>query len=157
MFRIEITDKEILECKDAKSAMRMSLDRSPQSLKAVAIDLGMSDSHLSRCLNPNDLINLPHDKILLFMTSCGNAIYLRYLYLRLKDLLPELEHDDGACIASAVEGLRLELREAITEIKAARPGGACKECGAHFALTPDVLIDLVAEALLIERDLGGTA
>lgn len=155
MFRIEITDKEILECKSAKAALRMSLDRSPRSLKAVAIELGMSDSHLSRCLNPNDLINLPHDRILPFMTCCGNAVYLRYLYLHLKDLLPELEHDDGACIASTVESLRLELREAITEIKATRPKHQCLECGAHFALVSDVVLELVAEALLIERDLGG--
>ncbi len=155
MFKVEITDKEILECKSAKAALRMSLDRSPRSLKAVAIELGMSDSHLSRCLNPNDLINLPHDKILPFMTCCGNAVYLRYLYLHLKDLLPELEYDDGACIASTVESLRLELREAITEIKAARPRHSCKECGANFALTRDVLVELAAEAYLIERDLGG--
>lgn len=157
MFRVEIADKEILECTNAKAALRMSRERSGRSLYAVAEECGMSESHLSRCLNQNDDINLPHQKTIQFMVSCGNAIYLRWQYLRLKELLPELEHDDGACIASEVAALRLVLREAVGEIKAALPPQRCQECGAQFALgAGKVSIPgwLVNQVWLIEQEFG---
>jgi hypothetical protein len=158
MYRVDITDREIMECRTAKAALRMSLDRSGRSLYAVSQECGITESHLSRCLNTNDSINLPHDKVLLFMTSCGNAIYLRWLYLRMRDLMPELEEDDGACIASEIESLKLSLTEAITEIKASLPSKQCTACGAHFALElgrPDVPMWLLAEAVAIEQYIGG--
>lgn len=160
MFRIEIADSEILQCRNATEALRMTLVRSGRTLYEVGFELGITESHLSRCLNTNDVVNLPNDKIVTFMTACGNAIYLRWLFLTMKGLLPELEHDDGACIASEVETLKLVLAEAIAQIKAARPRKKCGECGALYALTPaDISIPrwLAAEALLIEREFGEVA
>lgn len=157
MFKVEITDKEILTCKHPKEAMRMSLDRSGRSLYAVATECGISESLLSRCLNVNDTPNLSHDRVLQFMVSCGNAIYMRWQYLTLKTLMPELDNDDGACIASEIEILKSTLVDAIAEIKAARHQHHCKECGAQFALEPDRVVVprwLLAEALLIEREAG---
>lgn len=157
MFRIEISDKEILECKCAEEALRMSIRRSDRSYYEVALECGMTESHLSRCLSTTDPVNLPQRKTVQFMVSCGNAIYLRWQYLQMKELLPELEDDDGACIASEVETLKMLLQETITEIKAAAPPKLCKECGAQFALTPDAVIVprwLEAEALLIEQEFG---
>jgi hypothetical protein len=155
MFRAEAFDDELRECKDAKGALRMSLDRSGRSQKVVAIEIGMSDVHLSRCLNSNDAVNLPHNKVVPFMVSCGNSLYLRWLHVSLRELLPELENDDGGCIIDAVETLRLELREAITEIKAAMPPKRCSHCEAQFALDSVAVPGwLVNQVWLIEEEFG---
>ena len=155
MFRAESFDTELMECKSARAALRMSLDRSGRSLKAVASELGMSDAHLSRCLGLNDDMNLPHNKVVPFMVSCGNSLYLRWLHLRLRELLPELENDDGACIVDAVETFRLELREAVAEIKEALPPKRCSQCEAHFALDTVVIPGwLVNQVWLIEEEFG---
>jgi hypothetical protein len=117
----------------------------------------MSEGHLSRALNDSDPVNLPQPKIIQFMAICGNAIYLRWQYLSLKMLLPELENDDGACIVSTVETLKLLLTETIAEIKAARPPKHCSACGAQFALENTSLVVprwLLAEAVLIEQEFG---
>lgn len=155
MFRAESFDKELMECKDAKGALRMALDRSGRSQKVVAIEIGMSDVHLSRCLNSNDAVNLPHNKVVPFMVSCGNSLYLRWLHLSLRELLPELENDDGGCIIDAVETLRLELREAVAEIKAALPPKRCSQCEAQFALEEVVIPGwLVNQVWSIEQEFG---
>lgn len=163
MLSIEIPDKEILECTSAKAVLRMSLDRSSNSLKSVAIDLGITESHLSRSLNCQYEVNLRHDLIVPFMTSCGNAIYLRWLFLHLKELIPELDRHtrpgNVEMIGSEIEGLKLMLREAVEEIKKSRATRACPECGsAHFALTPitrHAPAWLVTEALWIDFKMGG--
>lgn len=161
MLHIDISDNEILECTCAKAALRMSLDRSMNSLKAVAIDLGMTESHLSRALNAQYEVNLRHDLIVPFMASCGNAIYLRWLFLHLKELLPELDKhtrpNDLSMITGEIEELKLMLRETVAEIKAAQPPKGCGECGAMFALTPArVTIPrwLIESALWIEWQTG---
>lgn len=167
-MQIEIPDKEILECTSAKGALRLSLDRSPNSLKAVAIDLGITDSHLSRALNSHYDVTLRHDLIVPFMASCGNAVYLRWLFLRLKELLPELDRHsrtgDIGMIGGEIEELKLVLRETVEEIKKAKAAKPCHECGAMFALSAGhwfVPAWLVQAALWveweIERDLGRVA
>lgn len=155
MFRAESFDTELMECKSARSALRMTLDRSGRSLKAVASEIGMSDAHLSRCLGLNDDMNLPHNKVVPFMVSCGNSLYLRWQYLMLRELLPELENDAGGCVADAVGTLRLELREAVMEIKAALPPKRCSKCDAQFALEAVVIPGWLANQVwLIEEEFG---
>lgn len=160
-MRIEISDKEILSCTCAKVAMKMSLDYSGRSNKAVAIDLGLTEGHLSRALNPMYDVNLKHDLIVPFMVSCGNDIYLRWQSLRLKELLPELERHnrpgDLELINSEIEELKLVLRQSIDEIKKARPAKSC-DCGAKFALSPGVGSIpkwMVEMAIWIEWEMGG--
>lgn len=162
MLSIEIPDKEILECTSAKAALRMSLERSANNQKAVAIDLGITESHLSRALNSNYDVTLRHDLIVPFMVSCGNAIYLRWLYLHMKQLLPELDRHhrpgDVEMIGSEIEELKLMLRETVEEIKASRQVKPCNECRAHFALSPEkgfIPAWLVTAALWIDFETGG--
>lgn len=160
MLKVEISDKEILACTSAKAALRMSVERSANNQAAVAIDLGITESHLSRALNSNYDVTLRHDLIVPFMVSCGNAIYLRWLFLHMRDLLPELEQHhrpgDLDMIASEIEELKLTLQEAIGEIKKARPVKQC-DCGASFALAPGrgfVPAWLIQAALWIEYESG---
>lgn len=160
-MRLQISDKEILECKSAKAAQRLSLDMSTNSLKSVAIDLGITESHLSRALNPLYAVNLNHDLVVPFMASCGNDIYLRWQSLRLKELLPELERYsrsvDLELVNSEIEELKLLLRQSIDEIKNARPPKVC-ECRANFALSPrmgSVPKWMIETAIWIEWEFGG--
>lgn len=162
MLSIEIPDNEILECTSAKAALRMSLERSANNQKAVAIDLGITESHLSRALNSNYDVTLRHDLIVPFMVSCGNAIYLRWLYLHMKALLPELDRHhrpgDIEMIGSEIEELKLVLRETIEEIKTSRQVKPCHGCRAQFALSPEkgfIPAWLVTAALWIDFETGG--
>jgi hypothetical protein len=145
-----------MECGTAKAAMRLTWEHSGRSLYSVASECGISDTYLSRCLNVHDSANLPHDKVAQFLASCGNATYLRWLHLTTVKLMPELDNDDGACIASEIDTLRLLLTETIDQIKeAAQPPTQCKECGAHFALSGLVVPRwLLAEVALIEQEIG---
>jgi hypothetical protein len=162
MLHIEIPDKEIMACTSAKGALRMSVERSANNQAAVAIDLGITESHLSRALNSNYDVTLRHDLIIPFMASCGNAIYLRWLFLHLQELLPELDchHRPGdiEMIGGEIEELKLALREAVEEIKKAKTTKPCGECGASFALAPlsgVVPAWLVTAALWIDFEMGG--
>lgn len=161
MMSIGISDKEILACTSAKAALRMSVERSANNQAAVAIDLGITESHLSRALNSNYDVTLRHDLIIPFMASCGNAIYLRWLFLHLKELLPEMEQyhrpGDVEMLAAEIGELKLVLHQAVEEIKTAKIPRAC-ECGASFALAPGrelVPVWLVQAALWIDYEMGG--
>lgn len=157
MPRVDISDRDLLECATAKAAQSMLRKRSGRRMYAIATECGMSESHLSRCLNINDDLNLPHDKVIQFMVSCGNAGYLRWQYLKLKELLPEMENDDAGCITDSIETLRLLLSETIGAIKAAQPPQRCGECGAQFALSegmPFVPGWLANQAWIIEEEFG---
>jgi hypothetical protein len=163
MLNIEIPDKEILECTSAKAALRMSLERSANNQKAVSIDLGITESHLSRALNSQYDVTLRHDLIIPFMASCGNAIYLRWLFLHMKELLPELDRHhrpgDIEMIRAEIAELKLTLRETVETLKKTKLNKTCcHECGAKFALSPAsgfVPSWLVMAALWIELEMGG--
>lgn len=156
MSRINISDRDLLECGSAKVVLTLLRERSGRNIYDIASECGMSESHLSRCLNQNDSLNLPHDKVIPFMVACGSAGYLRWQYLKLKELMPDLENDDGGCVADAVGTLRLLLSETIAEIKSAMPPRHCKECGAQFAVvnTPFVPGWLANQVWLIEEEFG---
>ena len=162
MLNIEIADREILTCTCAKHALKMTLERSSNSMKAVAIDLGVSEGYLSRALNPQYDVNLRHDLIVPFMSSCGNAIYLRWLFLHMKELLPELDRyerpGDVEMIGSEISELRLLLKETVEEIQKSRPHRDCPECGAMFSLKPakgSLPKWLIVAALWIDFEMGG--
>lgn len=157
MARIEISDKDLLECANAKAVQSLVRERSGRKIYAVATECGMSESHLARCLSQNDALNLPHDKVIPFMVACGNAGFLRWQYLKLKELLPEMENDDAGCVADAVGTLRQLLQETIAEIKAVAPPRHCDSCGAQFALDPHQAAVpgwLVNQVWLIEDEFG---
>jgi hypothetical protein len=164
MLNIEITDREILTCTCAKHALRMTLDRGIKNMKAVAIDLCISEGLLSRALSTQYGDNLRHDLVVPFMASCGNAIYLRWLYLRAKELLPEMDKSsrpgDAEMIGAEIIELKELLRETIEEIKQSKAHEECRHCGstAMFALSPGVGSLpkwLIAAALWIDFETGG--
>lgn len=161
LTNIEIPDREILECQSAKAALRMSADRSANNRKAIAIDLGITESHLSRALSNDYDVTLRHDLVIPFMVSCGNAIYLRWLYLHMTRLLPDLDKHqrpgDAEIVREELAAVRLTLKELVDEIKLGRSPKTCSECGARFALTTAVrrLPEwLITAALWIEFETG---
>lgn len=161
LMNIEIPDREILECTSAKAALRMSADQSANNRKAIAIDLGITESHLSRALSSDYDVTLRHDLIIPFMVSCGNAIYLRWLYLHMTRLLPDLDRHqrpgDAGLVREELAAVRLTLDELVAVIKADRPPKTCSGCGAHFALSParrQVPEWLIMAALWIEYEAG---
>lgn len=156
MLMAGVTDKEVMECRNAKAALRMTLDRSGRSHKALALDLGITESHLSRALSVEYDVNLPQHQLVPFMASCGNIIYLRWLFLRLVEMMPSLVDplDDG--LSGRVDLVRRELTELIGVVKErGRKDVNCPECGAQFALTEDsgvFLHNFVDAARLLELE-----
>lgn len=78
----EISDEIITGLPDKRAALRATVMFSGKQLKAVAYEVGIEQSHLSKMLNPSDdPRHFPQEKENLLMDVCGNEILLRWMNL----------------------------------------------------------------------------
>ena len=133
MLTAGVSDNEIMECRNAKAALCMTVDRSGKSRKALALDLGITESHLSRMLSVEYDVNLPQNKLVPFMAACGNIIYLRWLFLQIREAQPRITISFDGDLFERVESMRCDLADLVREVKDRSPG-VCPGCGAQFAL-----------------------
>lgn len=78
-----VSDELIAELPDLRAALRACQMFSGKQLKAVAFEVGIEASHLSKMLNQtDDPRHFPPEKINLYMDVCGNEIPLRWQILK---------------------------------------------------------------------------
>ncbi|MHC1696868.1 MAG: hypothetical protein AB9919_02140 [Geobacteraceae bacterium] len=78
----EISNEIITELPDKRAALRATILFSGKQLKAIAYEIGIEQSHLSKMINPSDdPRHYPQEKENLLMDVCGNEILLRWVLL----------------------------------------------------------------------------
>jgi hypothetical protein len=75
----EISNEIITELPDKRAALRATIMFSGKQLKAIAYEIGIEQSHLSKMINPSDdPRHFPQEKENLLMDVCGNEVLLRW-------------------------------------------------------------------------------
>jgi hypothetical protein len=106
----EISNAIITELPDKRAALRATIMFSGKQLKAVAYDLGIEQSHLSKMINPSDdPRHFPQEKENLLMDVCGNEILLRWALVSRG--YPDLR------LVQALEAENARLREELETVK----------------------------------------
>ena len=106
----EISNAIITDLPDKRAALRATIMFSGRQLKAVAYDLGIEQSHLSKMINPSDdPRHFPQEKENLLMDICGNEVLLRWALLSRG--YPDLR------LVLALEAENARLREELETVK----------------------------------------
>ncbi|HEY6872765.1 MAG TPA: phage regulatory CII family protein [Geobacteraceae bacterium] len=121
----EVSDDIVRELPDMRAALRACVMFSRLKPKAIAYELGLDPSHLSKMINAgDDPRHFPPNKLNLLMQVCGNEIPLRWLLLSRGYPSPrqvnELEAEN-AQLKAELEVVRNDRRLMVNIFKEVRP------------------------------------
>lgn len=112
--RVVVPVDQVVACRNWTDAFKLSFAVSGLSLQQLAGNLGMSESALSRILgrgSDEDRRWMPHDRVIPFMSACGNSVPLQWLQLQWQALT-------GQTVTGVVAADVLHLNDRLDAIEA---------------------------------------